>query len=223
MSVYLPVFVTILVTVIFSLTLTNPPPTHIHLGFPGGQQSLPVTLPHHHTLNSHPHMSFTSPTKHAPRQGSDNLMLGAALNSQNPSKTLTGSDMCLSIPGQDGSRNTLAGTGSYNNMAGNVMLGNELGWLDLENMTAGNGLGGFSPAFGGNIGSQSNPGSLPQDQFQMQFLDDNNGHLGNNFMKVSNPSLNGLAPGNDIGSFLDHSGILVQSDEKALLELGLSS
>ena len=100
------------------------------------------------------------------------------------------------------------------------MLGNELSWLDLENAGSGTNFG-FTPGFV-NIGSQSNPGSLPHDQFQMQFLDDNSGQLGHNFMKVSNPSLNGM------GSYLDtglshQSGLLVQSDENTLLELGLST
>ena len=109
------------------------------------------------------------------------------------------------------------------------MLTNELGWLDLENM--GTGLG-FSPTTNsgfGNLGTQSNPGSLPHDQFQMHFLDDTTSHLGNGFMKVANPPMNGCAvnPANDL-NFLDsglahHSGLLLQSDENTLVELGLST
>lgn len=143
-------------------------------------------------------------------------MLGA-MNCQNHSlqKSLNNSDVCLTVPGQDGSRNSLVGSGSYN-MSENVMLSNEIAWLDLENISSGNSLGGFSPSGFGTIGSQSNPGSLPNDQFQMQFFDDTGG-------QVSNPSLNGLTSVSGVGPFLDPSGMLIQSDEKALLELGLSS
>lgn len=190
---------------------------HTLTGFSNSPQSLPVTLPHHHTLNSHnPHnMSFTNSTKPTP----NNIMLGA-LNTQNHSlqhnKPLNSSDVCLAVPGQDSSRNSLVGSGSYN-LSDNVMLGNEIAWLDLENISTGNNLGGFSPSGFPPINSQSNPGSLPNDQFQMQFFDDNTG-------QISNPSLlNGLPSGGDVGPFLDSSGMLIQSDEKALLELGLSS
>ncbi len=158
-------------------------------------------------------MSFTNATK------PDNIMLGA-MNTQNHSllhKSLNNSDVCLAVPGQDGSRNSLVGSGSYN-MSDSVMLGNEIEWLDLENISSGNNLGGFSTGGFGTIGTQSNPGSLQNDQFQMHFFDDNSG-------QISNPSLNGLASTGGVvgGAFLDPSGMLVQSDEKALLELGLSS
>lgn len=106
------------------------------------------------------------------------------------------------------------------------MLTNELGWLDLENM--GTGLS-FSPTTNsgfGNLGTQSNPGSLPHDQFQTQFLDDTTSQLGNGFMKVANPPINGNLA-NDL-NFLEsglshHSGLLLQSDENTLVELGLST
>lgn len=163
------------------------------------------------------------PTQESPQP--DNVMLGIVNPHSSPllanqHKNLTGSDLCLTISGQDNPTNSA----SYG-MGNNMMLNSDLGWLDLENITS-----GFSNNSNfGDLGNNSNPGSMPQDQFQMQFLDDSGAQLGNGFIKTGNP-LNGCVgnQAHDLNSYLDpglthHSGFLLQSDENTLVELGLST
>lgn len=122
----------------------------------------------------------------------------------------SGSDLSLN---REGHKNS----GVSNNMYScNVLPPSELGWLDLDSSNA---LSLSPTTF--NM-THSNPGSLPHEQFHLNFMEDSQ-------MKSSNPTLNGLSSRMEMTPFFD-SGIPHQSgffppsaDETVLVELGLSS
>ena len=131
----------------------------------------------------------------------------------------SGSDLCL-LPLREAPKPIPIGNSSYTGNS-NMMLVNELGWLDLDNSSAIS----LSPTMNAFTGlNHSNPGSLPHEQFHLNFLDDAQQ------MKSSNPTLNSLGshPGGEMHSFLEpsihHQSGLFPPDESALVaELGLSS
>lgn len=168
-----------------------------------------------------------------------NYMIGNIMPFGNPSLTAqnkSGSDICLNLPeGRDGQKNSVSSTGLYN-PGGNLSLGNELNWLDLDNTSSLATL--QASTFGGsNLSSHSNPGSLPHDQFHTFIEDGMNAQVGmlESLGKNSNPTVNGFGlggvPGGGGGggmpSYLE-AGVLHQSglyptDDERLLELGLST
>ena len=99
-----------------------------------------------------------------------------------------------------------------------AMLGEGIGWLDPSD--GGGMLNEVSPPVGSLGLSNSNPGSLNHEGFQMNFLDDLGKHSA-----PGNPSMNGFSQ----GEYLTHSlpttsSYLFQQDEsQTLLELGLST
>ena len=152
------------------------------------------------------------------------------LSAQNKS----GSDVCLNVvEGRESQKNSIGGYMPNSNL----VLGNDLNWLDLDN-TSGLGL---SPTLGntfGNLSSHSNPGSLPHDQFHNSFLEDGMSSqmvMMGGLTKNSNPAMNGFgmstACGGGMPSFLE-PGLMHQAglystssseEERRLLELGLST
>ena len=224
--------------------------------------SHPVSLPglsenHHQSQRAHSSLPQTpqygSGGSSAPKlgqtvhqdpaaQSSTNYMLGNIMPFGNPSLTAqnkSGSDVCLNLPDgtRDGQKNSVGGPGLYvatNN--NNLVLGNELNWLDLDNTSS----LGLSPTLHGstfgNLNSHSNPGSLPHDQFHSSFLEDEiGGQVGlmGNLAKNSNPAMNGYGLGGSVAGvgmqYIDNAGVMQQSglypstEEERLLELGLST
>ena len=153
---------------------------------------------------------------------SDSIMFGGSgVQFGNPHlgpQHKSGSDLCL-LPPREVPKPIPIGNSSYTGNS-NMMLVNELGWLDLDNSSAVS----LSPTMNAFAGlNHSNPGSLPHEQFHLNFLDEAQG------MKSSNPTLSSLGshPG-EMHSFLEpsihHQGLFPPSDESALVaELGLSS
>lgn len=177
-------------------------------------------------------------------QSSTNYMLGNIMPFGNPSLTAqnkSGSDMCLNLAdgtgtGRDGQKNSVGGSGLYVTTNNNLVLGNELNWLDLDNTSS----LGLSPTLHGNtfgnLNSHSNPGSLPHDQFHSSFLEDEiGGQVGlmGNLAKNSNPAMNGYSLGAsvagggmpylDTGVMQQSGGLYPSTEEERLLELGLST
>ena len=135
----------------------------------------------------------------------------------------TGSDICLNIP-REGQKNS---TGSIHG-GNNVMLSEELQWLDLDCANT----FGVSPTMNSgfsNLNRHSNPGSLQHEQFHVNFLDDSIQHSGlDGGMRSLNQDFNSGVPVNGMHSFLDTgiphpSGLFPASEESTLVELGLST
>lgn len=144
-------------------------------------------------------------------------MLGSGLAYQAPNPPLShihksNSDLCL-VETHKHAMNPPPYTGA--------MLGSGIGWLDPSD--SGGIMSDVSPNIGSLGLSNSNPGSLTHEGFQMNFLDDLSSHKHTN--APTNTSMNGFSQ----GEYLTHSlptgsGLLYQQDEsQTLLELGLSS
>lgn len=148
---------------------------------------------------------------------SDSVMLGSGLAYQSPNPPLShihksNSDLCL-VETHKHAMNPPPYTGA--------MLGSSIGWLDPSDSSGM--MSDVSPNIGSLGLSNSNPGSLTHEGFQMNFLDDLNSHKHTN--APTNTGMNGFSQ----GEYLTHSlpttsGLLYQQDEsQTLLELGLSS
>ena len=149
---------------------------------------------------------------------SDSIMLGSGLTYQTPNPPLShmhksNSDACL-LDTHKHSMNPPPYSGA--------MLGG-VSWLDQSD--SGAMMSEVSPAVGSLGLTNSNPGSLTHEGFQMNFLDDLTVHKHNS--NSSNPVMNGFSQGE---SFLTHSlptssGLLfpAQDESQTLLELGLST
>ncbi len=143
------------------------------------------------------------------------------LSSQNKS----GSDVCLNMPeSREGQKNSAGVSGTTGYGPSNLILSNELGWLDLDN-TGGLGLSPTSNNTFGSLNSHSNPGSLPHDQFPNSYIEDSMMVMGG-MTKNSNPSMFGVGVG--MQSFMEpgmmhQSSLYTTTDEESLLELGLST
>ena len=146
---------------------------------------------------------------------SDSVMLGSGMAYQSPNPPLghihkSNSDLCL-MDSHKHAVNPPPYTGA--------MLGGGIGWLDPSD--GGGMMSDVSPTVGSLGLSNSNPGSLSHEGFQMNFLDDLSSHH-----KLTNPpnaSLNGFSQG-EYMSLPTSSGLIFQQDEsQTLLELGLST
>lgn len=150
---------------------------------------------------------------------SDSVMLGSGMTYQTSNPPLghmhkSNSDLCLVESSQKHAMNPPPYSGA--------MLGEGIGWLDPSD--SGGMLNEVSPQVGSLGLSNSNPGSLNHEGFQMHFLDDLGPH--GKHSAPGNPSMNGFSQ----GEYLTHSlpttssSFLFQQDEsQTLLELGLST